>query len=1373
VTRDGIDAGSPEPLGVTPAGSGVNVAVFSTHATAIQFCLFDAAGEAEIRRVTLPERTGDVFHGFVSHVPIGSRYGLRAHGPYAPAEGHRFNPAKLLVDPYAAAIDRPFRLHATMFSDPGGAGFNGDDSAPAMPKGIVGSLAPKGVQPFLVPWDRTVLYELHVRGFTMRNGAIPEALRGTFAGLAQPAAIEHLVKLGVTSVEIMPAAAWLEERHLAALGLTNYWGYNPVAFMAPDPRLAPGGWDEVRTTIDALAAAGVETILDVVLNHSGEGDALGPTVSLRGLDNATYYRLLPGNPAGYVDDAGCGNVLALDRPPVVRLAMDSLRAWAERGGVHGVRFDLATTLGRWTDGFDPAAPLLSAIAQDPVLRQLKLIAEPWDIGSGGYRLGQFASGWGEWNDRFRDDVRRFWRGDAVGVGPLATRLAGSSDVFSGKARPSRGINFVVAHDGFTLADLVAYQAKHNQANGEDNRDGTDANQSWNNGIEGQTNDPAILAARGRDQRALIATLLLARGTPMLSMGMELGHGQGGNNNAYAQDNETAWIDWAAADVALLAWTRRVIQIRRDHPLFADDRFLTGMARDGVFLPDVVWLLPGGQAMANPDWQKGDASAFVMALSGADDRVAVAFNRGTADIAATLPEPREGSVWRCLADSANPDVEPSAVGDEIVLPARSVVVLAEAAAAGVRDAHRGGTPALDRLAEVAGIAAQWWDVSHELHVVGVDTKRALLAAMRLPAATEREAAENLARFAEEHERRPLPHTLTGWAGAPLVLEIPLSPGLEPQAVELNVIFEDGDRQSFRVLASEGRVVPATASDGRAYFSWQIELLPMPLGRHVLTRGDLAHFPCHVTVARRRCFLPDALAGGRRLWGLSAQLYSLRRAGDAGVGDFTDLAELAAAVGPAGAAAVVINPLHALFAENIERASPYQPSDRRFLDPIYLDLPGIGTVPSGDMIDYTAVWDAKRRFLERQFAETGASSAMEADTDFAHFVAEAGDALNRFAVFQAIAETYPRRPWQTWPGGLSDAESAEVAAFAAANADRIRYHKYLQYLCDSELAAAARRAKDAGLPIGVIRDLAVGGAPDGAEIWAQRDLYADGVSVGAPPDTLAPQGQVWGLPPPDPHAMRRTGFAGFARLLNANMRHAGGLRIDHVMALTRLFWVPDGADGADGAYVRYPLEDLLAQVSLESERAECLVVGEDLGTVPDGLRPRLADAGMLGYRVMLLERDGVGFHKPGSYPANTLACFTTHDLPTFAGWWEGASITERKAIGLFTAEAAEAALAQRALEKQALLDALVAENLLAQGETDLIAVMAAAHAFAARSPAALVVAQADDLGAERVAVNLPGTDRERPNWRRRISTPVPDLLKSPAAEAILAALRKERP
>ena len=426
--------------------------------------------------------------------------------------------------------------------------FDRGDSAPFTPKCVATrpSRADTSSRPRHA-WEDTILYELHVKGFTKSHPDVPEALRGTFKGLACEAAITHLTRLGVTAVELMPCAAWIDERHLTRLGLANYWGYNPIALMAPDPRLAPGGWDEVREAVAALHRAGIEVIVDVVFNHTGEGDEFGPTLSLRGLDNATYYRLRPDAPRHYVNDAGCGNILAMDRAPVARLALDALRAWAEFGGVDGFRFDLATTLARRTEGFDAQAPFLAALLQDPVLRELKLIAEPWDIGPGGYQLGKFPGPFAEWNDRFRDCVRRFWRGDDIGVGELATRVAGSRDFFEAHRRPSRSINFVTAHDGFTLRDLVSYSRKRNDANGEDNRDGTNENFSWNNGVEGETDDDAILAARGKDQRNLLASLLLARGTPMLSMGAELGQTQAGNNNAYAQDNETAWLDWSGAD----------------------------------------------------------------------------------------------------------------------------------------------------------------------------------------------------------------------------------------------------------------------------------------------------------------------------------------------------------------------------------------------------------------------------------------------------------------------------------------------------------------------------------------------------------------------------------------------------------------------------------------------------------------------------------------------------------------------------------------------------------------------------------------------------------------------------------------------------------
>ena len=707
-----VDAGSPETLGFTLSPGGANVAVYSAHAQRIELCLFSADGATEVERITLPERTGDVWHGFVGGVAAGARYGLRAHGPYAPLEGHRFNATKLLVDPYARAIDRAFALHPSMLGQRADGSRNDDDSALAVPKAIaVSAFVPhEGARP-RVPWPESVLYELHVRGFTKRHPGVPVELRGTCAGLAHPAAIDHLVRLGITAVELLPIAAAIDEPHLVRAGLSNYWGYNTIAWFTPDPRLAPGGIDELRACVTALHAAGIEVLLDVVFNHSGEGDDHGPTLSLRGLDNATYYRAFPGAAQRYVNDSGCGNTLALDRAPVQRLALDALRYYAQATGVDGFRFDLATTLGRRDAGFDPHAPLLAAIGADPLLRDLKLIAEPWDIGPGGYQAGAFPAPWAEWNDQYRDTVRKFWRGDDGLSGALATRLAGSADVFAASGRaPSHSVNFITAHDGFTLADLVSFAQKHNEANGEGNRDGTNENWSWNHGVVGATDDARIVEARRRDVRALLATLLFSRGTPMLTMGDELGHSQDGNNNAYAQDNALTWLDWEHADLGLATQVAALIRIRRQHPALHADRWLSG--KEGIVsgMYDVEWLRPDGTHMTAADWT-GPWARTLSAVFYTEpperprsasgpaepaDRVMVAIHAGDGETHVRLPVPRDDFAWYQVADTARVDAAPEpAQHGRITLAPRSVAVVVETVRPGVADLQRGAHHIADR------------------------------------------------------------------------------------------------------------------------------------------------------------------------------------------------------------------------------------------------------------------------------------------------------------------------------------------------------------------------------------------------------------------------------------------------------------------------------------------------------------------------------------------------------------------------------------------------------------------------------------------------------------------------------------------------------
>jgi glycogen debranching enzyme GlgX/4-alpha-glucanotransferase len=1369
-----VTEGAPEPLGVSLTPTGINIAVWSARAEAIEFCLFDEAGDRETARTLLPGRTGPVFHGHVEGVGEGARYGLRAHGPFAPERGQRFNPHKLLDDPYALALDRPFALDPAMFAylpdDPrGGRSFDDTDSAPLMPKAVVTRAIEAEAPPSFVPWGETVIYELHVRGFTRVHPDIPEAVRGTFAGLAHPAAIAHLKRLGVTTIEVMPCAAWIDERHLPPLGLTNAWGYNPVALLAPDPRLAPGGWAEVRAATAALAAAGVETIVDVVLNHTGEGDALGPTVSLRGLDNAAYYRLAPDDPAAYLNDAGTGSTLNLNGGPGLRLAMDALRAWRRLGGVAGFRFDLATTMGRTAAGFDPAAPLLAAIAQDPDLRALKLIAEPWDVGPGGYQLGRFPPPWGEWNDRFRDTARGFWRGDAVPLGELSRRLAGSEDLFAGR-RPTRSVNFVVSHDGFALADLVAFKAKHNEANGEGSRDGTDHNLSWNHGVEGPTDDPAVIAARLADQRALLATLLLARGTPMLAMGAELGRSQEGNNNAYAQDGPMGWIDWAGADQGLTNFTARLAAIRRDHPALRADRFLTGAPIGGTPYLDAAWRTAQDEPLAEGDWNDPAGETLVMILAEpvgeALDRVIVAIHRGQEAVQVTLPELRDGFAWAVLADSADPARGGEVNAQTLRVAARSVMVLAEMAAPS-RLSRGVADPVLARLASAAGIAPHWTSLDGEHHAVSRETRIALLAAMDLPAASTHEALQSLHALADDHDRRPLPFVATGRVGEPLAIGLAIDEGAPTPRTWLTVEAESGERLRLPASPATGWEGAAHAADGRMVRRLELPLPSLDPGVYTLRREDRPDHPCRLIVAPATCHTPDALREGRRLWGVTTQIYSVRRTGDQGVGDFTTLGALAEAAAGRGAAVLGVNPLHALFPGDRDRASPYYPSDRRFLDPLYLDLdkvPGasgfredaraLSRLPA---VDYPRVWALKAATLEAAFA------VAPPDPSFEAFVAAGGEPLRRFCLFQAIAETRPGEPWRSWPQGLRDADRR-----------RQRFHAWLQWLCEEQLADAARRASS--MALGLCRDLAVGAAPDGAELWDQAALVAQGALIGAPPDPFGPQGQVWGLPPFDPHRLRKDGYQAMSKLFAANMRHAGALRIDHVMGLARQFWVPEGASGAEGAYVAFPFDDLLAVLALESEQAKCLVIGEDLGSVPEGFRERLWEAGALGYRVLPFERDATGFPSPAVWPRRAMACVVTHDLPPLAGWWDGADITERLDLGLISAADGDAARADRADDRRALLDALVREALAlpsADPDSPLAPALAASiHAFVAASAAALAVAQVEDLAGERTAVNLPGTDRERPNWRRRIAAPLETLFETPLAEAIVEVMKAGR-
>ncbi|WP_263265089.1 glycogen debranching protein GlgX [Pseudomonas sp. RIT-PI-S] len=690
--------GLPFPLGATWDGLGVNFALFSANATKVELCLFDPSGEHEVARIELPEYTDEIYHGYLPDAHPGLIYGYRVYGPYDPENGHRFNPNKLLIDPYAKQLVGELKWSEALFGytighPDGDLSFDERDSAPFVPKcKVIDPAYTWGQdQPVRVPWDKTVIYEAHVRGLTMRHPSVAEPVRGTFAGLSNPDVLDHLKKLGVSSIELLPIHGFVNDQHLLQKGLNNYWGYNSIAFFAPHARyLASGKIAEFKEMVAHLHDAGLEVILDVVYNHTAEGNEQGPTLSMRGIDNASYYRLMPDNKRFYINDSGTGNTLDLSHPCVLQMVTDSLRYWASEMHVDGFRFDLATILGRYHDGFSERHSFLVACRQDPVLRSVKLIAEPWDCGPGGYQVGGFAPGWAEWNDRFRDTVRAFWKGDDGKLADFAARMTGSGELFNQRGRrPFSSVNFITAHDGFTLRDLVSYNEKHNEENDENNQDGTSNNLSWNHGVEGPTDDRNIVELRLRQMRNFFATLLFAQGTPMIVAGDEFARTQNGNNNAYCQDSEIGWVNWDLDEdgTQLLKFVRRLTKLRLAYPMLRRNRFLVGTYNEEIGVKDVTWLDPQGNEMTSEQWQEGHGRALAMLLDGraqptgirkrGDDATLLIIVNAHHDVVNfKLPEVPQGKHWNCLVDTNRPALrehEPLTFGSEFMVTGRSFLL----------------------------------------------------------------------------------------------------------------------------------------------------------------------------------------------------------------------------------------------------------------------------------------------------------------------------------------------------------------------------------------------------------------------------------------------------------------------------------------------------------------------------------------------------------------------------------------------------------------------------------------------------------------------------------------------------------------------------
>ncbi len=1472
--------GQPFPLGATWDGAGVNFSLYSQHAEAVMLCLFDGPNQkSEALCIPMKNRTHHVWHCYVMGVRPGQLYGYRVKGPYDPTSGHRFNPAKLLLDPYALAIGRDLTWHPSLFGYRYPYSFNEPDLTDSAPYAPLGAVVDTSFhwgddRPPAIPWSDTVIYETHLVGFTKLHPMIPEELRGTYTGFASDPVIEYLKELGVTAVEFMPLHHSISEFHLVRRGLENFWGYNPLNFFAPNRRYALGtGIDvvnEFKSMVRILHQAGIEVIVDVVYNHTAESDHTGPTLSFRGIDNLSYYRHYPDRLDLYQDFTGCGNTLNLRNPRVLQLIMDSLRYWIQEMHVDGFRFDLASALARELYEVDRLAAFFDIIQQDPVISRVKLIAEPWDLGEGGYQVGNFPPGWSEWNGHYRDTVRRVINGKDGNLSEFVTRISGSSDLYSREdRRPQASINYVTSHDGFTLRDLVSYSVKHNEANGWNNMDGTAENYSENHGAEGDTDDPEIRRIRLQKQKNFLATLFFSQGVPMLHAGSEMNHTQKGNNNAYCQANEINFIDWNVDDTGreLMAFTRFLIHLRKRNEVLRRENFFLGERLAVMDIKDVYWMHPDGREMLPEDWSKPDAifgmllpsefgvrPDFYSTLEG--DTLFVLFNNTGQATEFTIPE-NPSARWKLLLRTdqellKGDDLEKLDQDDiryfiesdidafltimqgrmadgrlflpreKVELPAYTIIVLK--AERGWKEAHvRRGLreKVLHELTREVGIEASYVDLSGKETVLSQSELFRMLRAcgypVRDPASLER--AVNRRDFEIWHN--PVdPVIVTTHTGDEAFR--PSGPSLRiPEAVVeqiLCVVDDESGKEVTRFYLNRqdaAQNIELVESKRMRYVS---SLFGEDLRNHYIRILHLkTEIPASVqpgyyditylyeniqigksllVVAPPRAFDFFDLQGDlAQAAGISVQLYALRSRQNLGIGDFHDLLLLGRKAAAAGYRVIGLSPFHALFLNRPGLRSPYYPSSRTSINPLFLHLQAMaewelsdearsrfaslhGAIEAEkkkDVINYDYVYAWKKELLADLYRCFQMHPQFEKEREQLQRWKEANPDVFIQALYEVADDVFGSIDP---PEDLFQPGSVWYQAFVQDHEDQIHFYVYLFWRARQQFEDVREELHDIGISLYI--DLAVGAAPDGAETKTNH-LYRPGLvsrsaRAGAPPDPFSPTGQNWGLSVWVPEALRRYQYRPFMDLLRANMLRNGLLRIDHVMWLYRLFWVVEEVKGISRTYVRYPSGDLFSILALESMRNRTAIIGEDLGTVPQEVRDEMQKRNIYSWKVLYFEKDyGSGeFLQPGQYRRDAVATVNTHDLPTLAGFWVGRDIDERQRLRLIDEEAAAQAREERRQDRIALLKALEALDLRTE-EMDETMTMdpelsAAIHRYVSLSSARLFIVSIYDLTGEMDQPNLPGTIDEYPCWRLRNQVYLEDIEENPYWLAINGAIKE---
>lgn len=1321
-----IGIGKPAPLGAIINDEIANFAVHSENAEKIELCLFSQNGEKEIARFEMANKSGNVFHCSVKGVRDFS-YGFRAFGPHSPNEGQRFNSNKLLLDPYSKKITEPFALHKSMFD-------NDIDSADYMPKAIIVEKPDFEPRASFIPLDQSVIYELHLKGFSEKFPNLEENERGRWAALRNPRVVTYFKELGVNCLEIMPCAAWIDERHLRDLGLKNYWGYNPIAFMAPDPRYAPNGFEDVFKTVKTLESHGIETIIDIVFNHSGESDEFGPIVSMRGLDNLVWYSL-QNDKSKYQNPAGTGNILNSQNSNVLEFMLETMRVWHLWGGVHGFRFDLATVMARVETGFEEKSAFFNAINNDAILSKLKMIAEPWDCET--YQLGQFPNNFGEWNDRFRDDMRKFWLKDSVSIGAFAHAFCGSQSIF-GETSPAKSINYIVAHDGFTLHDLVSYNQKNNNANGENNRDGSSENHSYNHGIEGETFDGDIIAARKKAQKNLLASLILSRGVPMLSMGCELGHTQYGNNNSYCQDNELNYLNWEKADSEIFEFTKLLFNTRTKFSTFRKNSFYTGQESKLDRNKDIAWFNLWGQSPNDNEWHETQNGFLGAAISDPIGQLVLIINRTNDLIEFCLPQPLNFENAQLVFDTSGLQIDINKI------EAKSIKLL-----------HLSGQIdedfEIDHVAKTYGIDIDWWDVDGNCHKVPNKTKFAIMREFGFDIETKEGRENALSSYSRDFETRCLPHVLTFDLGEEI--KVPISFPINSATKNGMLVIRQNGEEIIEIKTHLENPVRKTDCLGNYFLQFDVPVKPLPIGRYEIEIDD---YQCALLVAPKQAFMPPSLE--ENCFGLSAQSYAFVGEYSKDFGDFSVLNELLETAQNWGAKLLAVNPFHALFETDRAFKSPYYPSHRAFIDPLY--FPISGQKSKGALIDYVGASSGRIKALEIEYNNS------KNQKGFKEFCSRKGQSLENFALFSLLCRKFGSTDTRKWPPGFQNPQSPKCLEFTNNDSSGIELFKYMQFRLFQELENAIK-----GKTCLLCRDLAIGSAPNGAEIWSNPEYFAKNISIGAPPDPLGPLGQVWGLPPPLPMEILKNHLKDFRDLLHANMEFAGALRIDHAMGIMRQFWIPNSMSGKDGAYVRMPFKELWAQIRISSHENQCIIIAEDLGTVPTGFSETMNNANALSYKILLFEKNDEGFYPIQRLKEMAFACASTHDLPPLAAWWHGFDLDEKLNLCLSDLSEFESAKKIREEEKRQLLELIKSEKGIKLIDFDA-QLVAAIHTLIAKSPAKLAIIQFEDLAQTEGIINLPGTNLERPNWQLRIEKSVKQIAKSKFALEIINEVSKLR-